>query len=36
MALGSPGGRTIITSVLETTINVADHGMDVQDALDSS
>ena len=34
LALGSPGGPTIINSVLETIVNVVDFGMNVQDAVD--
>ncbi len=33
LALGSPGGPTIINSVLETMVNVIDFGMNVQDAV---
>lgn len=34
-AYGSPGGATIINSVLQTTINFLDHGMTLQQALDA-
>jgi gamma-glutamyltranspeptidase/glutathione hydrolase len=34
LALGSPGGPTIINTVLETMVNVLDFGMNVQDAVD--
>jgi len=34
MVLGSPGGRTIINTVLMTLTNVIDHQMDVQAAVD--
>ncbi|MHC1741503.1 MAG: gamma-glutamyltransferase [Syntrophobacteraceae bacterium] len=34
-AYGSPGGPTIINSVLQTTINFLDHGMTLQQALDA-
>jgi gamma-glutamyltranspeptidase/glutathione hydrolase len=34
LVLGSPGGRTIINTVLMTLTNVIDHGMDVQAAVD--
>jgi gamma-glutamyltranspeptidase / glutathione hydrolase len=34
MVLGSPGGRTIINTVLMTLTNVVDHRMDVQAAVD--
>jgi gamma-glutamyltranspeptidase/glutathione hydrolase len=33
LALGSPGGPTIINSVLEVMVNVLDFGMNVQDAV---
>ncbi|SLK09070.1 gamma-glutamyltransferase [Arthrobacter sp. P2b] len=33
VALGSPGGSTIITTVLQTLINRIDLGMNIQDAL---
>ncbi len=33
MAIGSPGGPTIITSVAETIINVIDHNMPIQKAI---
>ncbi len=33
LVLGTPGGRTIINSVLETIVNVIDHGMNIQDAV---
>jgi gamma-glutamyltranspeptidase/glutathione hydrolase len=35
MVTGSPGGRTIINTVLQTIVNVVDHGMNVQDAVDA-
>lgn len=31
--LGSPGGPTIINTVLQTIVNVADHGMNIQQAV---
>jgi gamma-glutamyltranspeptidase/glutathione hydrolase len=34
-ALGSPGGPTIINTVLQTLINVIDHGMTIQEAVDA-
>ena len=34
LVLGSPGGSTIITSVLQVLTNVIDHGMTVQEAVD--
>ncbi len=33
-AVGSPGGPTIINTVLQVIINVVDHGMDMQQAID--
>lgn len=33
LALGSPGGSTIIASVSQTLLNVIDHGMSIQDAI---
>jgi gamma-glutamyltranspeptidase/glutathione hydrolase len=35
MVIGSPGGRTIINTVLETVLNVVDFGMNVQEAIDA-
>ena len=35
MALGSPGGSRIITIVLEVLVNMIDHGMTVQEAIDA-
>jgi gamma-glutamyltranspeptidase/glutathione hydrolase len=35
MVTGSPGGRTIINTVLHTILNVIDYGMNVQDAIDA-
>jgi gamma-glutamyltranspeptidase/glutathione hydrolase len=35
MALGSPGGSRIITSVLQVFLNVVDFGMNVQEAVDA-
>src|SRR6185436_15618562 len=32
---GSPGGRTIINTVLETIVNVIDFGMNAQEAVDA-
>jgi gamma-glutamyltranspeptidase/glutathione hydrolase len=34
-AVGAAGGPRIISAVLQTIINVIDHGMDIQEALDS-
>jgi gamma-glutamyltranspeptidase/glutathione hydrolase len=35
VAYGSPGGATIINSVLNVTINLIDHGMSLQEAIDA-
>jgi gamma-glutamyltranspeptidase/glutathione hydrolase len=35
MVTGSPGGRTIINTVLETILNVVDFGMNAQEAVDA-
>jgi gamma-glutamyltranspeptidase/glutathione hydrolase len=35
LALGSPGGPTIITAVLQVIVNVVDHGMQLQEAVDA-
>lgn len=35
MVVGTPGGSTIITSVLQTFLNVAEHGMTMQQAVDA-
>lgn len=35
MLIGSPGGSTIITQVLQTIQNVIDFGMDIYDAIDA-
>ena len=35
MSLGTPGGSTIITSVLQTILNVNDFGMGMQEAVDA-
>jgi len=35
MVSGSPGGRTIINTVLETIIDVVDFGMNAQEAIDA-
>src|ERR1019366_1317399 len=35
LALGSPGGARIITTVLETALNLIDYGMELQDAVDA-
>jgi gamma-glutamyltranspeptidase / glutathione hydrolase len=36
MVTGSPGGRTIINTVLETIVNVIDFGMNAQEAVDAA
>jgi gamma-glutamyltranspeptidase/glutathione hydrolase len=35
LALGSPGGATIITTVTEVLLNVLEHGLSLQDAIDA-
>ncbi len=35
MVTGSPGGRTIINTVLQTILNIVDFGMNVQEAVDA-
>ncbi|CUU06240.1 gamma-glutamyltransferase 1 . Threonine peptidase. MEROPS family T03 [Candidatus Kryptobacter tengchongensis] len=35
LVLGSPGGSTIITSVLQVILNVIDFGMNIQEAVDA-
>lgn len=35
MVIGSPGGSRIITITLEAIVNVVDHGMDIQEAIDA-
>jgi gamma-glutamyltranspeptidase/glutathione hydrolase len=35
VAYGSPGGATIINSVFNVTLNLIDHGMSLQDAIDA-
>jgi gamma-glutamyltranspeptidase/glutathione hydrolase len=35
IVLGTPGGSRIITAVLHTLLNMIDHGMDVQEAVDA-
>jgi gamma-glutamyltranspeptidase/glutathione hydrolase len=35
LVLGTPGGSRIITAVLHTLINVIDHGMTIQEAVDA-
>ncbi|MDQ3134095.1 MAG: gamma-glutamyltransferase [Acidobacteriota bacterium] len=34
-AIGSPGGPTIINTVLQTVVNVVDHDMNIQQAIDA-
>src|SRR3954471_24668363 len=36
MVSGSPGGRTIINTVLETIVDVVDFGMNAQEAIDAA
>ncbi|MDP5043369.1 MAG: gamma-glutamyltransferase, partial [Leeuwenhoekiella sp.] len=33
--VGTPGGSTIITSVLQTILNISDFGMGMQEAVDA-
>jgi gamma-glutamyltranspeptidase/glutathione hydrolase len=35
MVTGSPGGPTIINTVLQTIVNVLDFGMNIQEAVDA-
>jgi len=35
MVIGSPGGSTIITTVLQVIMNVIDHGMDISEAVNA-
>jgi gamma-glutamyltranspeptidase/glutathione hydrolase len=35
LVIGSPGGPRIITAVLEAIVNLVDHGMNVQEAVDA-
>ncbi|MDO6966237.1 gamma-glutamyltransferase [Rhizobium alvei] len=35
MVIGSPGGARIITITLEAILNVVDHGMNIQEAIDA-
>jgi gamma-glutamyltranspeptidase/glutathione hydrolase len=35
MVIGAPGGSRIITGVLQAILNVIDHGMNMQDAIDA-
>ena len=35
LIIGSPGGSRIITITLEAILNMVDHGMDVQEAIDA-
>lgn len=35
MVIGSPGGSRIITITLEAIVNVVDHGMNIQEAVDA-
>jgi gamma-glutamyltranspeptidase / glutathione hydrolase len=36
MVTGSPGGRTIINTVVQTVVNVIDYGMNAQEAVDAA
>ena len=36
MVLGSPGGPTIITSVLQTLLNFYELGFDIEESVDAS
>jgi gamma-glutamyltranspeptidase/glutathione hydrolase len=36
MVVGTPGGSTIITSVLQTILNITEHGMSMQEAVSGS
>ena len=36
MVTGAEGGRTIISTVLHTILNVVDHGMNAQEAVDAA
>lgn len=35
LVIGSPGGRTIINTVLQVVLNVLDHGMDIGQAIEA-
>ncbi len=35
LIIGSPGGRTIINTVLQVSVNVLDHGMNIAQAIDA-
>ncbi|MCP6675160.1 gamma-glutamyltransferase, partial [Klebsiella pneumoniae] len=35
MVIGSPGGSRIITITLQAIMNVVDHGMNLQEAIDA-
>jgi gamma-glutamyltranspeptidase/glutathione hydrolase len=35
LAIGSPGGRTIINTVLQVVLNVVEHGMDIGQAVEA-
>ena len=35
MVVGSPGGPRIISAVLETIVDIIDHGMNAQEAVDA-
>ena len=36
LVVGTPGGSTIITSVFQTILNVYEHGMDMQAAVNAA
>lgn len=36
LVIGTPGGSTIITTVLQVIMNLIDHGMDVEEAIDAT
>ncbi len=36
MVIGTPGGSTIITTVLQVIMNSVDHGMDIEKAIDAT
>jgi gamma-glutamyltranspeptidase/glutathione hydrolase len=35
LVVGSPGGRTIINTTMQLILNVIDHGMTIQEAVDA-
>lgn len=36
LVIGTPGGSTIITTVLQVIMNLIDHGMDIEEAIDAT